>query len=253
MKIFIYCCFAVFALSSCSSDYIEPSYRADDSTIILSKYDEARNKTRQSIVEQLKFLGVKPSRASLDTLNGYDLIRYLLLLPESELDSLRQIYCTEENKRAHEIMVEFSIDKMIELSSPEEVQNLFSFRNDYIEMGGHNPGYLINSLNTTFSQSPDIIRDNVIEDAAIIDEYLPNPTEMQPAYVDTYAECLRQLTNEMIDSKEADIAILGLTDGVGLFFPEAGICIGLGGMVYSLFSTLEATHKFHECVATRTY
>lgn len=238
-------------LVGCSDDI--PYLNKDDSyNQTFSKYVEYTKKSKERINEMWSLISPLQSRTSIDSMSGNELFWYLVSLPENKLDSLRNIYCTPENLNAQEEIYELNLQTLIELSSPEDVQNLYTFIDNYVDLGGHDIQYIETELKSRFDSSPEIIKDCVIDDAAWIDENIPEQPS-DPNSINAHQECIKHIIKELTKSKELDAALLVATDLGSLYDPLLGFVIGAGTITYSLISELELAHEYHKCMIGRSY
>lgn len=216
---------------------------------IQSKYAESKEKVKEEIQQICGVLFQNNTRAFLGIESGRELFWYLINLPDSELDSLYNIYCSPENEAIIEEYYELNIEALINLTSAEDVQNFYSFIENYVQMGGHDLDYIEQELETTFSSSDDIIREGVIEGAVWCDDLMPD----NPMCIDQHVKCLEEAQAKLASSKIADLYVMGTADTLYLFCPELGLADGAGGVLYSLYSMLELTHEYHMCLLKKAY
>ena len=228
--------------SACATDQPEPAVATANYTSFESLYAQAKQRTQERNRAMWSLLGVSNSRA--DTLNGNSLFWHLANLPEAEFDSIYNVYCSPENLAIYEDIYELNLQALIDLSSPEDVQNLFNFTKKYIEIGGHNPDFVNKGLHTTFVDSGDPIKEAMLEEVEFIDEVLP----LDPDVIDSHRKCLETALKD----NGIEIVIDLLDTGAAIYDP-ANIFLDVSSVVKDFSTVVKIVHEYHNCLITTAW
>ena len=228
--------------SACATDQPEPAVATANYTSFESLYAQAKQRTQERNRAMWSLLGVSNSRA--DTLNGNSLFWHLANLPEAEFDSIYNVYCSPENLAIYEDIYELNLQALIDLSSPEDVQNLFNFTKKYIEIGGHNPDFVNKGLHTTFVDSGDPIKEAMLEEVEFIDEVLP----LDPDLVDAHRKCLEKTLEDNGVEIVFDLVETGYDIYTGVDLPE-----GIKLAIKDFATVVKIVKDYNECLVTTTW
>jgi hypothetical protein len=152
-------------VSSCASQEPEPVW--SHSNDVSRKYEEGKTYVR-SVVNKCysQLIGAK-TRGDV-SITPSDFLLYIINMPESQVDSLKAIYCTPERTLAIEGYKDAREDKLMELTSAEDVAKFYSFVNEYVSVGGRSGKMLEKASENTHP----IIQLGMAIAAASVDEML---------------------------------------------------------------------------------
>lgn len=236
--------------AGCSTEKTDLLDAAENARLsLLQRYHEASVAAHNDVVDMYKLIGVCTSRSDFSTMNGNELFWYLVNLPSEEMDSLRTLYCTDENLEACEYIYELNLQALIDLSSPTDAQNYYSFIDSYVEIGGHNIDFIEKELKSTFANSSDELKFCIIDEAAYIDEFIP----VNPNYVNHHEACLKNVIDKMVEGKKIDAGLLVATEIADIANPTVGLLVSTGGVIFNLIASLELAHEYNMCMLTTTH
>lgn len=120
-------------VSSCAFQEPEPVW--SHSNDVSRKYEEGKTYVRSVVNKYYSQLIGAKTRGDV-SITPSDFLLYILNMPESQVDSLKAIYCTPEKLAALESYQDSREDKLMELTSAEDVAKLYFFVNEYVSIGG---------------------------------------------------------------------------------------------------------------------
>lgn len=242
-------------LSSCSlNDDLMSNYSSNlsiDNIKIEQKYEESYNKNQHKIYAKIsKLRGIIGDKRYItrsedcdsclvanDSCYGGPLVDELINIPLFTIDSLYteiegELAEYEEQRDSCMVLI---LNKLIEITSEEEVQVLLNFKQLYIEAGGSNPEILQGAC---VGVSP-IIRDFMIDIAGTIDGYVISSFDP-----DSHESCLEQLVVKLIESDVESHLIEALTAELG----EIGLAIDVFFIGKDLYDEIKLTYEYNQCV-----
>lgn len=152
-------------VSSCASQEPEPVW--SHSNDVSRKYEEGKTYVRSVVNKYYSQLTGANTRVDV-SITPSEFLLYIINMPESQVDSLKAIYCTPEKLRELESYQDAREDKLIEITSAEDVAKFYSFVHEYVSIGGHSEQVLEQS---SAEVSP-LIQWGMAIAAAAVDEML---------------------------------------------------------------------------------
>lgn len=240
----------LLSVFSCTSneDSIQPNENSSISEIS-KKYEAHKIKKQNEIGHTYNLLTGKRTRSESQTaVSGAEFLQLLSTMPSETVDSLYQQYCTPEIEQEYEDLYYESMDKLIEQTSAEEVQQLHNFARSYIEQGGNNMNFLSESI----QNRPAVIQECMIRCAASIDEYLDSVRMYPIEFRGPNSYCFYQLILKIAESSVENEIIGTIEDALLplICVPGFDVAVALISEGLDLYDALKLAHEYNMCCAT---
>lgn len=246
MKKILFILFVTLCVTACCNNEIALPENSEVMSEIQLKYHTYQQQMQGNIEQMLDVLSPVNSRSEDSMVSPVEaFVDCLSKLPPETVDSLYEIYCTPEVKLQYEAYEEAVVEVLVANSSLEEVSNLYSFRDAYIESGGNN----MKMIEGFSRNASPMIRDCMIGSAAAIDAYMGVTTQS----LDGNSYCFGLLILEISKSALSDAAVtvagkaaLAMIGSV----PGADVVGGLILAGLGLYEAIELAHDYNQCCLT---
>lgn len=152
-------------LVSCASNDDEVSVSQEEK--VLRMYEQGKEYVKASVQNTYFNLTGTRTRGG-EEITPSDFLNYILTMPQSQVDSLKAIYCQPNQIEAIENMRDAREDALIEKTSYEDIAKFHTFINDYVNVGGNSVTMLEKATNNTHP----LVQFGMAIAAASIDEML---------------------------------------------------------------------------------
>lgn len=226
-------------LFSCDSAKDRGLLSKPENTSWTQIYANHQNHKKESLGKTFRCIQGDSTNTYSDPLSGNQFIDSLLCLPPQAIDSLYNLYCGPEADALKEQYYNALIDALAELTSPQEVDDLLLFCQNYIARGGHDPVYIEENC---MGRDP-LIASCIISCAAGIDIFAQPEGDHLPAN----AWCLEQLRQKL----EVDAITDTLQEQLVAYLeaaPEADFVVILVFAGYDLYDAISTVYEYHQCL-----
>lgn len=226
-------------LVSCASNDDEVNVIQDES--VSRMYEQGKEYVKASVQNTyFNLTGVRTRGGEEVTPSAF--LNYILNMPQSQVDSLKALYCQPNQIEAIEAMRDAREDALIEKTSYEDVAKLHTFINDYVSVGGNS----IRLLEKATKGTDPLIQFGMAVAAASVDEMLEG-------YPITRVDfgCLEEVLKQNGYSISEDV-LLELADmGIIATVPETSVEDIMYGAGVAVSEITLLTIQYEDCRAGR--
>lgn len=166
----------------------------------------------------------------------------LVNLPSHEIDSLYNIYCSEEMENALDERFEYTVELLEENVPQAEVAKLFGFVKTYSENGGCDVEY----VNSQIEGVSPLVKDCMVRAAGAIDLIFGEVSQTRSGGLDyCFHQMMIGLAGGLAEGAVGDEIVLALAPYPGIDMAATLIAAG-----YDTYEAIKSAHEFDMCCAS---